>query len=112
GDGLRRDLPARRRPRRRGRRCPALLTRPAPRRDREQAARRQALPGDLARRQAHESRRQARKAARSPWVVLKRLPGWPRPPGARFPAAAVRQHGLPGLEEGGPPPARASFLST
>ena len=106
GDGLRRDLPAGRRPDRVRRRHPARFARRAPRHHRGQAARRHRRVPDLARRPATDLEREAWAAADVMKLTVHSgpTPWGPVPGGGRSPAR------LAGPEEGGPPPARASFL--
>ena len=82
-DARRRDVPARRRPDHEDRLDAALLARPAPRRDRAEAAgRRRAARGVPRRRETHRDS-QVGTAADLPWLTVQLAP----PPGARFPAA-------------------------
>ena len=82
-DARRRDVPARRRPDHEDRLDPALLARPAPRRDRPEAAGRRRSARGVPRRPNTRRDSQVGTAADLPWLTVQLAP----PPGAWFPAA-------------------------
>jgi Trypsin-like serine proteases, typically periplasmic, contain C-terminal PDZ domain len=105
-DARRRDVPAGWRPDHEDRLDAALFARPAPGRDRAEAAgRRRAARGVPRRRETHRDG-QVGTAADLPWLTVKSAPT----PWGQVPGRAVRQHGAPGSKEGGRKPAPASFL--
>ena len=91
-DARRRDVRARRRPDHEDRLDAALLARPAPRRDRAEAAgRRRGARGVPRRRKTHRDS-QVGTAADLPWLTVQLAPT----PWGLVPGRAVRQHGAPG----------------